>query len=112
MKNNDLKYSKIKHQLLEKKERGENFVIWSLNSEQKEYVQKLGFKTVPYIFRISTKKIIFKDVRNKSAILKEIHYASRENKSRIFRKLNHSDRRLLNEYGVYYTPYKYKVMLN
>lgn len=112
MKSHDLENSKIKKQLLTKKNRGENFVIWSLTPQQVEFIQGLGFETIPYIFRISTKKILFKDVRNKSAILKEVHYASRDRKSRIFRKLNHSDRRLLKEYGVYYTPFKYKVILN
>ena len=112
MKSHDLENSKIKKQLLTKKNRGENFVIWSLTPQQVEFIQGLGFETIPYIFRISTKIILFKDVRNKSAILKEVHYASRDRKSRIFRKLNHSDRRLLKEYGVYYTPFKYKVILN
>lgn len=112
MKSHDLENSKIKKQLLAKRSKGESFVIWNLTPQQVEFVQNLGFEIIPYIFRISTKKILFKDVRNKSAILKEIHYASRDKKSRIFRKLNHSDRRLLKEYGVYYTPFKYKVILN
>lgn len=113
MRESDCEYSRMKHKLFEKKLRGENFVIWSLNSKQVQYIQNnLGFEAVPYIFRISTKRIFFQDIKNKSGILKEIHFASRDKKSRIFRKLNHSDKRLLQEYGVYYTPVKYKILLN
>lgn len=60
MKSHDLENSKIKKQLLTKKNRGENFVIWSLTPQQVEFIQGLGFETIPYIFRISTKKFCLK----------------------------------------------------
>ena len=111
MNNRDYENSKLKHKLLEKKRLGCKSEIWALRPDQVKYVEEvLGFETIPYIFRIST-KTMDSEFRNKSAIFKEIHQSKRNGNSRLFKKLNSREQKLLQEHGIFYTPVKYKIII-
>lgn len=110
MKNNAYQNSKLKHQLWEKKRRGVGDVIWRLDSAKKDYIENsLGFETEPYLYIIYTRK--FCNIKELPPLLKNLHYANRQNKRTIVCKLNHREIKLLNEYGVSFKPYKYKIKL-
>ena len=98
--------------LTKKKALGIPSIIYSLNSKQLYFVQKqLGYETIPFIYRIYTKKLIYRDIRYKGGLLRQIYHANQNNKSQIHRPLNHSEKELLREHGIFYVPVKYIVKL-
>jgi len=72
-------------------------------------VGTLGYNSIPYIYRIST-RVIPREART-SALLKEIHFSKKQGKNRLFKKLNSHDKKLLEEHGISFVPLKYKIML-
>lgn len=110
MTNKEKQLSALKHKLRNKKENREKEVIWKLSIVQKEYIEQLGYTLVPWIYEIITKSII--DVkRAKAPIIREVHYANKRGQKKMYRKLKSQELRSLNEYGVNYYPYKYKIIL-
>ena len=102
--------SKLKKQLLIKKEKRENNPCWKLSYEQKEFIEEvLGFEVTPVIYSIKTKP--FKRVKDLNHLLKEIHYSYKRGVFKIAKKLTPKDRNLLDEYGIKYGPFKYEIHL-
>ena len=103
--------SKMKQQLLEKKRNGVQELIWKLNPEQVEFIQrKFGFSVVPYLFEVNTRQ--FHNIRKLEKILKEIHFKNKQGKRRVVFKLNDKEKDVLDEFGVKYRPFKYKIKLH
>lgn len=102
--------SKFKKQLLEKKERGVKELIWKLSAEQNDYVNR-HYRVEPYLYEITTRT--FFNIRSlKSTLLKEIHYKSKKGKRTYVRKLNKSERKELDDYGIKYKVAKHMIYLN
>ena len=110
MKNKDYRYSKLKHQILYEKDKGKKVLYWDLTPDQRRFVEeKLGCKTEPYLYQIRTRT--FFNISKLEPILKDVHYASKNKKTTIVRRLNKSEMKALDMYGVQYRPIKYKLDL-
>ena len=111
MKNKAYRNSKTKYQLLSRKRRGVKRVVWRLNSEQKLFIEEdLGLETAPELYLIRTRK--FFELKGKGHLLKDIHFSYKRGKRTIVRELKQEDKKLLDEYGVYYRPYKFAINLS
>lgn len=103
--------SKLKHQLLERKRRGYKELIWKLNPKQRKFIeQTLGFNVEPYLFNVKTRT--FSRIRELDPLLKEIHFKNKRGIKNCVFRLNIKQRELLDEYGIKFTPYKYRIKLN
>ena len=111
MKNADYQLSKMKQKLKDMEARRVKSVIWKLSKNQVEYIQNLGDEVTPYLYEIKTRP--FKEVRNlKDTILKDIHYANKNGKKSVVKKLTPKQRKILSEYGVVFRPMKYKITIH
>lgn len=78
MNKKDLDNIHLKQFLEDKKSRGVPLIVYRLNSEQLDFVENvLLYKTIPFIFTIYTKKLVYKDIRNKGGILLEVYRAQK-----------------------------------
>ena len=112
MNKQDLENSYLESFLAKKKARGVPSIIYRLNSNQLDFVENvLGYKTIPFIFTIYTKKLVYRDIRNKGGLLKQISRAKQSNIPKIHRTLNHSEKKLLKEHDIFYVPYKRIILL-
>lgn len=110
MKRSAYENSKLKHQLLEKKRNGVKEVIWKLNSQQKGFIEEtLNFIVEPYLYKIRTRS--FYNISDKDSLLKDIHYKNKRGVQECVFKLSSKERKLLDDFEVKYTPYKYKIKL-
>lgn len=91
------------HQLFQQLE-CKKTVCWKLSEEKAELLRAEGLKVEICLYVITTKR--WHNVKNLPGILKQLHYS---NKPEIFRSLKKSDRKILDEYGVRYAPYKYEI---
>lgn len=103
--------SRIKYQLRQKKESGKKEVIWKLNVSQKEYIEdSLNHKVIPWIYEINTTS--FKNFQtNSGSILFQIHMARKKGQKRIYRKLKKHEKKVLDQSGIKYRAFKYKIVL-
>ena len=110
MTNNAHNFAVIKHQLRDKKEHGVKSVLWKLNQEQNRYVNEtLNYPTEPEIYKVKTRKISCPG--HWSPIIRDVNYAYRHS-SYLYRRLDKSQLRELQEHDVQVTPFKYRVYLN
>lgn len=110
MKNKDYRYSKLKHQILHEKAKGKKVLYWNLAQDQRKFLEeKLGCKIEPYLYQIRTRT--FFNISKLNPILKDIHYASKNNKITIVKRLIKSEIQILDMYGIHYRPIKYKLDL-
>ena len=102
MKSKNYRNSKLKHQILYEKDKGKKTLYWKLTTEQRKYVEQvLKCKVKPYLYEIRTRT--FFNISKLDSILKDIHYAHK--------KLNKSEKELLDKYGVRNRPIKYELDL-
>ena len=110
MKNKEYRYSKLKHQIFYEKNKGKKVLYWNLTPDQRRFVEeKLGCKAEPHLYQIRTRT--FFNISKLESILKDIHYASKNRKTTIVRRLNKSEMKAFDMYGVQYRPIKYKLDL-
>ena len=110
MKKNAYQNSRLKKQLLERKGNGQKEVIWSLKPEQKEFIEtSLGLETEAVLYRVKTKT--FCNVKEMNTLFKKIHFSNKKGKKDIVLKLDEDQLEMLDKFGVYYRPYKYKIHL-
>ena len=101
----------LKKQLKEKKKNRIKVLEWKLSKEQKEYIENvLHLRVEPYLYGIRTRT--FKNISKLNYnILKDIHYSKKRGKNFEVRKLSIKEKEVLDEYGIYYNPVKYKIYL-
>ena len=111
MKTKQYQLSCLKKQLKRKQRNQVKFLIWKLSKEQIEYIEQVfGLKVEPYLYEIRTQS--FKNIRClNSSILKDIHYRNKRDKKTEVRRLNQKEKHILDDYGIRYRPYKYKINL-
>ena len=109
MKNKNYRFSKLKKDLAIRLFKGEKSVIWSLKADQLEYIIELGYDVYPYIYTIKTRKFS-REIRNQYPLLKDLHYAEKRRAS-INIRLQYSDIKILEKFGVKYKPLKYRINL-
>lgn len=110
MTNKEIQLSTLKHKLRTKKENHEKEVIWKLGTQQKEYIERLGYTVVPCIYEIITKTVV--NVRfAKAPIIKDVHYANKRGQKKLYRRLKAHELSSLKEYDVIFHPFKYRIIL-
>ena len=110
MRNKQYEISRTKKVLLEKKRRGEKYVIWKISQSQKEEIERLGCRMEPWLFEIKTRR--FNDVRAlPAAILKEVHFENKKGKRTFVRHLKIREANILTSYDVHFSILKYKIYL-
>lgn len=109
MKKEQYENSKLKKQLIIKKESGVKELQWKLTRQQKEYLEHLGYKIEPVLYCVRTKK--FYNLNNLPPLLRNIHYKNKNGRTSVVLSLKATERKLLDEYGLSYYPYKYKIYL-
>ena len=83
-------------------------VIWRLNLAQRNYIEdSLHFVVEPYLYKVKTRR--FYNISNLPSVLKDIHYQNRKGVKEYITKLSFSDKKILEDFGVNYVPYKYKI---
>ena len=109
MKREDYAVSRIRKTLLAKQRRGEKEVVWKLTSTQLEVAERY-FLVEPWLYEIRTRP--FNNIRSlNSTLLKDIHFAYRQGKVTIVRKLKKDELELLHKVEIKYKAYKYKIYL-
>lgn len=109
MNNKKYHLSKLKKELELRKSKGNEYVIWNLSQEQREYLFNLGYNIIVELYCIKTEKLI--NPKNQNAILKDIHYANKKGKKYIVRKLKKDELKILERFNVVCYPIKYKIFL-
>lgn len=110
MKNKAFRAKQLKEQLRRLENEGKKELLWSLSQDKLEFIERLGYYTEPYLYEIHTRK--FYNISSiKSELLKQIHYKNKSGKATYVRRLNHSQRKLLDDYGIKYKVAKYKIYL-
>lgn len=111
MKNDNYRLCKLKHELNDLKERKVKFTMRKLTQEEVEYVKQLGYKVLPFVFEVRTKKI-----RSQMALdnekVRQVNAAYEKGQKIISLKLSKEHRKIFDKYSIKYLPIKYKVILN
>ena len=107
MKNKYHRLSELKHRLREKQERKVKRVIWQLTNEQKAYVENLGYVLNPFIYEIKTRTFSYADC----SIVRDIHWAYKKGRKKIFRKLKRDEVRILDGLDIKYRVFRYEIIL-
>lgn len=110
MKDKCYRLNRLLHKLRTIQETDKKYVIWSLNKEQLEYLQRY-FDIEPYLYKVRTRRFV-NIYKIKDTILKDIHYANKSGKKEIVRHLNSKDRKIMDKYDIKYKAYKYRICLN
>jgi len=104
-------YYRLKHQLADAKNRRKKQLIWKLTPEQVEFVRSLGYRVEEFLYQVKTKPL--SNIHFvKSKLLKDIHYANKRGVSLSTFALDENKKKILDEHGIKYRPYKYKIFLN
>lgn len=109
MKRRQNTLNELEHELKLRKDKGNEYVTWSLSQEEKEYISNLGYRILEEVYEIKTKKFV--NPKNISGILKDIHNANKKGKDTVFRNLKKDQLKILKKYGIKYIPIKYKIFL-
>ena len=110
MKDKDYRFLQTKYKLRELKNRRVKDVTWRLTREQREYIERLGYKIVPCLYEVKTRT--FTNISNiKNSKLKELHYSYKKGKKAIVLNLNNQDIKALEDYSVKFRPIKFKIIL-
>lgn len=108
MKNNAYRNSKLKKQLEARRKNGCKKVIWSLKTEQKEFVEKF-YRVEEYLYKVQTK--YFKNLKGLDPILRTLHYKKKQGKDYIIYRPKHGELKLFDDNGVKYHSIKYEIHL-
>lgn len=81
---------------------------WTLTPEQIEFIKTYySYSVLPYIYRIHTQK--FDNFTNQPAIIKKIMKGAYSGKKYITTSLKKQDIVVLEQFGIFYTPFKYVI---
>lgn len=101
--------SQLKHEVYQAKNAGKKHMTLKISEQQAEFLRKLGFTVIPYLYWIETKTWCnANDVRG---VLKELHFLRKGGKRSCVRRLNKKEIALLDEYDVRYEVMKYRIYL-
>lgn len=110
MKKENYNMSKLKHSVLANRDPNK---LWGLNKEQIEMIEKLGGTVQPVVYRTRTRKLKNQTYyKTKNPLLRELHYANKNGKDYISKKLKPADKNILNEQNIPYYPKKYTVVFH
>ena len=110
MTNKEYRLASMKHTLLAKRKAGQKEVIWKLNDEQLNYISSIAKDIFPYLYEINTRTFCSTD-KIASSLIKEIHFARKNGKKKLYKKLKRNELKELKQYGVEYRCLKYRIIL-
>jgi len=112
MKNKQNAMSGLKYLLRKRKKEGEKVAILKLNSDQRAYVENLGYEVRPYMFKVQTRTFTW-DIRRNDRLLKRIHFAAIKGFRCLYLKqLTAEDLKVLQDCGLSAYRLKDEVILN
>lgn len=96
-----------------KKDKKENrkFTIRKLNEEERAYVESLGYKVLPHVYEVRTKRIRSQMASGNEKVRK-VNDAYEKGIKIISLKISKETRKIFDKYSIKYRPVKYKVILN
>lgn len=101
--------SQLKHEVYQAKNAGKKHLTLKITEQQAEFLRRLGFKVVDYLYWIETRTWCnANDVRG---VLKELHFLRKGGKRSCIKRLNKKEIALLDEYDVRYEVMKYRIYL-
>lgn len=101
--------SQLKHEVYQAKNAGKKHLTLKISEQQAEFLRKLGFNVVAYLYWIETKT--WHDSSEVRGVLKELHFLRKGGKRSCVRRLNKKELKLLDEYDVRYEVMKYRIYL-
>lgn len=111
MRNDDYRLCKLKHELRRLKEENKKFTIRRLTEEERAYVENLGYKVIPHVYEVRTKRI-----RSQMALANEkvrkVNDAYEKGIKTISLRINKTTQKAFDKYSIKYWPVKYKILLN
>ena len=113
MNKQELANANLERFLEKEKARRKSEVLYILSFEQLVFVEKvLNHKTIPFVYTIYTRKLVYKDIRNKGAILKQVYSAYKNNKPVLHCTLTHSEKEILRKNNIIFVPYQHIIILH
>lgn len=110
MKNDEYRLCKLKYELKILKEKNSKFTIRKLTEEERAYVESLGYKVLPHIYEVRTKRI-----RSQMALenekVRKVNEAYEKGIKIISLKISKETRKIFDKYSIEYSPIKYKIIL-
>lgn len=103
------KNSQLKHEVYQAKNAGKKHLTLKISDQQAEFLRRLGFTVVPYLYWIKTRT--WGNAMNVRGVLKELHFLRKEGKRSCVRRLNKKDMTILDEHDVEYEVMKYRIYL-
>ena len=101
--------SQLKHEVYQAKNAGKKHLTLKITEQQAEFLRRLGFKVVDYLYWIETRT--WCNVNDVRGVLKELHFLRKGGKRSCVRRLNRKELALLDEYDVRYEVMKYRIYL-
>jgi len=111
MKNKQNAMSGLKFLLRAKKQKGEKTAILKLNSDQRDFVENLGYEVKPYLYKVQTRVFPWGIMRHDS-LMKRVHFAARKGIRYLYLKLDAEDVKVLQDCGLFVARFKDEVILN
>ena len=106
----DDKKMSLEKQLLFKELNGKKELYWKLSKEQVNYVRSLGYNVEPVLYYVHTHR--FSDfLRKRYPLLDQLHNARINGKSYLSIKLSRKAKIILQEQGINFNPFKYRITL-
>lgn len=110
MKNDEYRLCKLKYELKILKEKNSKFTIRKLTEEERAYVESLGYKVLPHIYEVRTKRI-----RSQMALenekVRKVSEAYEKGIKTISLRISKEARKIFDKYSIKYSPIKYKIIL-
>ena len=111
MKNDNYRLCKLKYELKRLKEENKKFTIRNLTEEERAYIECLGYKVIPHIYEVRTKRI-----RSQMALsnekAKKVNEAYEKGIKTISLRISKTTQKIFDKYSIKYRPIKYKIILN
>lgn len=106
MKNSAFQYKTLKYKVSQNKNYKK---FWSLNQNEREYLERSGYLVRATLFKIPTRKLR-NYYNNQSHLLKELHHAYKNGKRYIVKELNATQLKELHENGISPQVLKFRVL--
>lgn len=111
MKNDEYRLCKLKYELKRLKKENRKFTIRKLNEEERAYVESLGYKVLPHVYEVRTKRIRSQMASGNEKVRK-VNEAYEKGIKIISLKISKETRKIFDKYSIKYRPVKYKIILN
>lgn len=101
--------AQLKHEVYQAQNAGKKHLTLKISDQQAEFLRRLGFTVVPYLYWIETRT--WSNVSNVRGVLKELHFRRKDGKRSCVRRLTKKEIAILEENDVRYEVMKYRIYL-